>query len=188
MPINVHFDLIARFYDTFIFSFDATRVKELLQIAPGELLLDAGGGTGRIAAAMGPEYRAIVCDLSMNMLQEARQKGFPVCCARVEALPFADDAFKNIVMVDTCHHLPNHIGAARELLRVLHPNGRLVVEEPDIDHFGVKLIALGEKLMLMGSHFFRVEEMTQFCNRAGGHVVHVDKGMDPNIRVVIEKK
>ncbi len=36
----------------------------------------------------------------------------------------------------------------------------LVIEEPDIRTFGVKLIALAEKLLLMRSHFLAPEEIT----------------------------
>ena len=39
------------------------------------------------------------------------------------------------------------------MFRVLKPGGVLVIEEPDIRTFGVKLIALAEKLLLMRSHF-----------------------------------
>jgi demethylmenaquinone methyltransferase/2-methoxy-6-polyprenyl-1,4-benzoquinol methylase len=38
-------------------------------------------------------------------------------------------------------------------MRVLEPEGRSVIEEPDIRTFGVKLVALAEKILLMRSHF-----------------------------------
>jgi demethylmenaquinone methyltransferase/2-methoxy-6-polyprenyl-1,4-benzoquinol methylase len=37
--------------------------------------------------------------------------------------------------------------------------GLLVIEEPDIRTFGVKLIALAEKLLLMRSHFLAPDEI-----------------------------
>jgi demethylmenaquinone methyltransferase/2-methoxy-6-polyprenyl-1,4-benzoquinol methylase len=40
-----------------------------------------------------------------------------------------------------------------ELFRVLAPGGLLVIEEPDLRRFAVKLIAVAEKLALMRSHF-----------------------------------
>ena len=42
---------------------------------------------------------------------------------------------------------------AAELWRTLKPGGRLVIMEPDIRLFSVKLVALAEKVALMRSHF-----------------------------------
>ena len=56
-------------------------------------------------------------------------------------------------MVDALHHVIHQGQTAREMYRVLKPGGRIVIEEPDIRKFGVKLIAVAEKLLLMRSHF-----------------------------------
>jgi hypothetical protein len=42
---------------------------------------------------------------------------------------------------------------------VLKPGGRLVIEEPDITRFAVKLVALAERLALMGSSFSAPDEI-----------------------------
>ena len=44
-----------------------------------------------------------------------------------------------------------------ELARVLAPGGRLVIEEPDIHRPAVKLVALAERMALMGSTFLAPE-------------------------------
>ncbi|MDO9301402.1 MAG: hypothetical protein Q7T89_08460, partial [Anaerolineales bacterium] len=43
--------------------------------------------------------------------------------------------------------------------------GLLVIEEPDIRTFGVKLIALAEKLLLMRSHFLAPDEIMKLFPR-----------------------
>ena len=46
------------------------------------------------------------------------------------ALPFADGAVANIVMIDVFHHLPRPVDFLREAARVLRSGGRVVMVEP----------------------------------------------------------
>jgi SAM-dependent methyltransferase len=52
--------------------------------------------------------------------------------ADAQALPFADGAFGNIVMMDVLHHLAQPLAFFHEAARVLRPGGRLVLLEPAI--------------------------------------------------------
>ena len=59
------------------------------------------------------------------------------------------------------------------ILRMLpKPGGRIVIEELDVRSFGIKLVALAEKLALMRSHFLSPTQISaMFCS---DHVhVHV---------------
>lgn len=161
LPINRHFDLLAPLYDRLIPPPDPGNLRRLLDLpaqasTPAEgWMLDAGGGTGRVSAMLCPLVeRLVVCDLSQPMLAQAVEKGCvqpaQACC---EQLPFPDAIFQRILVVDAFHHFGKQVGALRELARVLRPGGRLVIEEPDIRRWQVKLIALGETVMLMGSRF-----------------------------------
>ena len=127
----------------------------LAQVRPDGRLLDAGGGTGRIAQFLhGQAAQVVVADLSFHMLQEARNKdGLQPVNACTEVMPFPDNTFASIIIVDALHHVADQRQTARELWRVLAPGGRLVIEEPDVRKMGVKLIALAEKMLLMRSHF-----------------------------------
>lgn len=55
------------------------------------------------------------------------------------------------IVVDALYHMVNQRQAAQELWHVLKPSGRIIIEEPDIRIFAVKLVALVEKLALMRS-------------------------------------
>ena len=110
----------------------------------------------------------IISDVSVQMLQQARAKG--MCCptaAHVEKLPFADESFERVLVVDALHHFGDQQEAITELVRILKPGGRLVIEEPDLGKFGVKLVALGEKLALMHSHFYYPREIREMVAAQG---------------------
>jgi demethylmenaquinone methyltransferase/2-methoxy-6-polyprenyl-1,4-benzoquinol methylase len=149
-----HFDALAPLYDRLIGPPDPARLRALLDLPADGWVLDAGGGTGRIAA----QLRAIagnlvLLDRSQPMLRQAQRKGLWPIQSDVARLPFSDARFDRVVVVDALHHFADQPAAIRDLLRVLKPGGRLVIEEPDIRRFAVKLVALAERLALMGSHF-----------------------------------
>jgi demethylmenaquinone methyltransferase/2-methoxy-6-polyprenyl-1,4-benzoquinol methylase len=136
-------------------------MRRLLRLPTEGRVLEAGGGTGRVSSELVPLVGTLVInDLSQPMLRQARSKGSlqPVQ-SYVERLPFPDASFDRVFAVDALHHFSDHHAALGELLRVLRPEGRLVIEEPDITRFVVKLVALFEKLALMNSHFLSGEEI-----------------------------
>ena len=95
----------------------------------------------------------VVLDESAAMLCQARLKGLTAVQGHAEQLPFEDRSFARVLMVDAFHHLLDQRRSAEELLRVLAPNGRIVVQEPNVERLSVRLVALAEKLALMRSHF-----------------------------------
>jgi len=158
-----HFDLLAPLYETVIKPKEPETLWRHLNVPATGALLDLGGGTGRVAQHMrGKADQVVVADLSCKMLAEARLKdGLGPVCAPSEWLPFADGTFSRIIMVDALHHVINQKATVKEMLRVLAQDGVLVIEEPDVRKFSVKLIALGEKLALMRSHFLRPAEIAE---------------------------
>ena len=155
MPGLDHFSFIAPYYDRVIRLHTAERIIELAGLPIDGGLLDAGGGTGRVAQALHDHAGwLVVVDLSLGMLQQASTKHrLSSVCSPTEQLPFPDATFERIIMVDALHHVIDHGATARELWRVLKAGGRILIEEPDIRTFSVKLVALAEKLALMRSHF-----------------------------------
>jgi ubiquinone/menaquinone biosynthesis C-methylase UbiE len=182
-----HFNLVARFYDRVFRFLGPERLMSLLQARPAERILDLGGGTGRVSQTFGGDYTVVICDPSWGMLREARQKQMIACCGLAEHLPFANDAFDRMVMVDTFHHLRDQHVAAKETLRVLRPGGRLVIEEPDIRRWAVKLTALGERLLLMRSRFYSIADLARVFEAAGGRIVAIEEGHDYNVRLAVER-
>ena len=162
-----HFDFIAPLYDRMIGPPDTERLQKLLKLPTSGWLLDAGGGTGRVWSHLnGLACNIVVSDLSHHMLKKAREKQVRPVQAHVERLPFADEMFDRVLVVDALHHFCDQREAIKDLLRVLKPAGRLVIEEPDFNHKGVKILALAEKILLMRSHFHtpqKIREMIASC-------------------------
>ena len=127
------------------------------------ILLDAGGGTGRVAQSLkGMAQLVVIADLSLGMLQQANQKGgLETLGSSIEKLPFPAESFDRVLMVDALHHVYSQKETSLELWRVLKPGGRLVIEEPDIRKVSVKLIAFAEKLAMMRSHFLSPPEIAR---------------------------
>jgi demethylmenaquinone methyltransferase/2-methoxy-6-polyprenyl-1,4-benzoquinol methylase len=150
-----HFGVIAPFYDRLIPPRNPERMIKLLSLPTQGLLLDVGGGTGRVTQSLrGLASQIIVADLSIDMLRQgARKNGLTQVCTLSERLPFPDGTVDRIIMVDALHHVYSQKKTARELWRVLKPGGRLVIEEPDVSAAAVKIFALLERLALMRSHF-----------------------------------
>lgn len=151
-----HFNWLAPIYERIIRPGVLEDFWKVVDLPARGFLLDAGGGTGRISqqAKQKTECEVIVTDLSFNMLLEASVKGelLPVNTP-AEILPFKDNQFDRIIMVDALHHVIDQRKTAGELWRTLKQGGWIVIEEPDFRKFAVKLIALGEKIAMMRSHF-----------------------------------
>jgi len=136
------------------------------------LLLDAGGGTGRVAQGLvGRVDQIVVADASRKMLSQTKEKpGLLAVECLTEELPFASGSMARVISVDAYHHLANQQHSLKELWRVLVPGGLLVIEEPDIANFGVKLVALGERVLMMRSHFVRHERLADDLAALGAQV------------------
>ncbi len=155
-----HFDMLASVYDRLIGPPDTERLRQLLNLPSEGWLLDAGGGTGRVSSRLkGLVDNIVISDLSSRMLQKAPAGIVHGVRAHVERLPFNDDFFHRILVVDALHHFCDQREALADLLRVLKAGGRLIIEEPDFNHKGVKLLALAEKLFLMRSHFYTPQQI-----------------------------
>jgi demethylmenaquinone methyltransferase/2-methoxy-6-polyprenyl-1,4-benzoquinol methylase len=185
MPLD-HFGLIAGFYDRTARFSTHELLFDLLNLPSGGLLLDVGGGTGRVAKALCSMVReTVVADLSRGMLNYAKVKGLSTTCTPAEQLPFASSIFDRIIMVDALHHVFDQRKTITELWRVLAPGGRIVIIEPDIHKFAVKLIAMGEKILLMRSHFLPAEEIAALFENQNTHVRVISDEF--NVLVCVEK-
>ncbi|MDA8021005.1 MAG: class I SAM-dependent methyltransferase [Thermoanaerobaculia bacterium] len=95
----------------------------LLDQVSGDVL-EIGSGTGHLSRAVGAEHSLTSLDIVLSRDLDA--------CADAHSLPFRDQSFDGIVMLDVLHHLQRPIRFLREAVRVLRPRSRLVLIEPGI--------------------------------------------------------
>lgn len=164
-----HFGILAPVYDYFIGPPDRERLQHLLRLPAAGALLDIGGGTGRVSQTLaGLVDTLVVSDESVAMLRQVRAKA--LCCpaaGAAERLPFATESFERVLVVDALHHFADQRRAVAEMVRVLRPGGRLVVEEPDLNRLPVRLVAIAEKMALMRSRFFYPHEIGRMVAACG---------------------
>jgi len=173
MPFD-HFGVIAPIYARATYS-SLDKMRELAALPTRGRLLDIGGGTGRVASALSDDVdEVVIVDVSLGMLKQTPHSTLRPVCSHSEYLPFPDNFFERIIMVDALHHVIDQRASAKEMFRVLKPGGRIVIEEPDIRTFGVKLIALAEKLLLMRSHFLSPLQIASLFPSGGTNIVTED--------------
>jgi len=102
--------------------------------ATGEHVLDIGCGCGLdsfvAAALVGPEGRSVGLDLTVEMLDQARAAQANAGLGNlefregtVEALPFDDASFDQVISNGVLNLVPDKDAAFREIARVLRPGG-----------------------------------------------------------------
>lgn len=103
-------------------------------------VLDIGCGHGVLLERIFGKFRPIQacgCDLSSIMCSRAlaRNPKATIVQADAEDLPFADDMFDHVFMVEVLEHLQEVGRALREVKRVLRGKGKFLVAVPNKDWF-----------------------------------------------------
>lgn len=183
-----HFGILAPLYERFIPPTVPDKLLALVNLPADGIVLDAGGGTGRVAQFLRDKANQVmVADQSLEMLKEAQKKeGLHPVCSYTENSPFADNCFDCIIMVDALHHVANQLKTAKELWRILKTGGRIVIEEPDISSFRIKLVAIAEKLALMRSHFLAPPQIADLFHFPTARVQIQTEGT--NAWIIVEKE
>ena len=116
---------------------DLDSVVGLLDLTGVERVLDVATGTGNLAMALSPHVKEVIgIDITPGMLelavQAARKGEFDnITCLTgdVEHLPFRESEFDAVTCRFSFHHFPGPRISLCEMVRVLRPGGRLVIED-----------------------------------------------------------
>jgi len=110
------------------------RSYQLLDVAPGQAVVDVGCGTGGAVAELAARgAQAIGIDSSKWMIDAARRR-FPQRDFRLGSagsLPFEDGSVYGYRAERLYQHLPDPVAALAEARRVLAPDGRIVLLDQD---------------------------------------------------------
>jgi 2-polyprenyl-3-methyl-5-hydroxy-6-metoxy-1,4-benzoquinol methylase len=114
------------------------KAVEAAGLAPGDLALDVGCGTGRalpvLSAAVAPTGRVIGLDITPDMLAQVRAAGRDAGATLVlgdaRRLPIADATADVVFAAGLVQHLPDPEAGLAELARVTRPGGRLIIFHP----------------------------------------------------------
>lgn len=161
-----HFDLLAGVYENAIKLKDSKPWLRLANLPVNGKLLDVGGGTGRVARVLAPNVsEVVISDLSFGMLKHGQNtKKLNQTQSTAENLPFPNDYFERVIMVDAFHHIIDAQLTAQEMWRVTKPRGRIIIEEPDIRNPVIWIVAFGEKIALMRSKFISPPRIADLFN------------------------
>jgi len=177
------YDLWSESYDTTpnpVVAMDSRHTIALLAPGDGELILDAGCGTGRnLKSLMVADSKPVGIDFSFGMLKVARREHPepPLAIADLERpLPFKDLSFDAVLCALIGEHLSKLPAVLREFFRVLMRPGRLVFSvyhpvmsaagiEANFDHSGVEY--------RLGAVHYSVEEHVSLLEDAGFENIRV---------------
>jgi SAM-dependent methyltransferase len=119
-------------------------------IGPGVRVLDVAAGSGNISLPAAKTGAAVVStDLTPELLQRSRARAAAQGLnldyheANAHALPFGDDEFDAVISAIGVQFAPDHRRAARELVRVCRPGGKIgVISWTPEGFFGRMLAAI----------------------------------------------
>ena len=152
----------------------------------GHQILEIGFGNGVLMPALlkmasdislvGIDFSKDMVDLGDKLLRSyVDKKEIELIHASVEALPFSDNCFNTICTINTLYFWPDPIENAKEVLRVLKPEGKMCIgirpkqeiEVLPISQFGFQLYEENEAIELLKS--------------AGFKNVHIQSQQDPPV-------
>ena len=140
-------------------------------------VLDAGCGQAPILQKLqdlkfkyGKITRLVGIDISDKLLEMARQKvpEADIIKADIDKMPFAENSFDFIVMVDVFQYLLDFGQALAEIRRVLKPGGKFIVTVPNKNWLLFEsYIKRRKNIQPIEDHFFTFNEMAGLLKKYG---------------------
>jgi ubiquinone/menaquinone biosynthesis C-methylase UbiE len=112
--------------------YESELILDFLNLTPGEIILDAGCGTGVFTRdIISSGSKVIGLDVSLPMLRRAREKSgsirFLPIRGDISSLPFREESFDKVVSITVLEFIAEAKKAMAELFRVARRGGVVVV-------------------------------------------------------------
>lgn len=166
------------------------RVEAILHDAgSGDTVLDVGCGNGQLLYQLADRYRNLIgLEYSAHRLEHAKlnlpkERFTPVQGSAEHMDELESNSVDCIVSADTIEHIPDVYRAAAELLRVVKPGGKLVINTPNIAFIKKRALlfmgrfpstsqpneGLGNDILFDGGHlhYFTYRSLSLVLERAG---------------------
>lgn len=149
------FDKVHKHYDNFINLFNLNKmdeIKDALELKSNEVVVDIGGGTGRLAEYLSQSCRIVyILDESEGMLSRVKvnEKVVAITGDALEA-PFDNGSVDVVVMSDVLHHIGNQSALIDEVFRMLKRDGKLLIMDFEKKHMKTRLLRAFEFPCLEG--------------------------------------
>lgn len=122
-------------------------------LAPTDKVLDFGCGPGGFMAVAAPLCKEIVgvdiskafVDAGEDTIKRFNIKNASVKHVEPEVLPYQDGEFDAVIIVDVIHHLEDIDTILKEVWRVLKPEGKIIIFEPNKLNPLLYLVHLADK-------------------------------------------
>lgn len=110
----------------------------------GEKVLDLGSGNGEFALFLKEDKKKVFCtDNSPIYIKKLRKMGFRVVLADFNRnLPFKDMSFEGACCLEVIEHIVYAEKFLKEIHRILHKEGWLVISTPNYSWFGYRFLSL----------------------------------------------
>jgi ubiquinone/menaquinone biosynthesis C-methylase UbiE len=127
------------------------------QLVPG-VIVELATGTGRTAAILARlGFQVITGDITLEKRPEALQRITPdyyhqvsMIVLNMERLPFRDNSIRTIISLNTIHELDRPSSCITELVRVHHPEGKLIIG--DFDETGFEVMQEVHRILFGRDH------------------------------------
>ncbi len=178
--------------------YEAELILDLLKPGKGEIILDAGCGTGIFTLdILSPGSNVVGLDISFPMLirsgRKFREFPFYAVLADMSNLPFQESSFDKVVSITALEFIRDAKSAARELFRVTRSGGTVVIATLNsLSPWASKRVAEAkEKHSIFEKAIFRSPDDLYSLRREKGVVktaIHFQKNDDPEKAVRTERE